>query len=122
MQFVFQTVPCVHMEWGASKHIAKICSDKFNEKNILIVTDAEIRKAGILQSAIQSLEDNKFNVHIFDGVSADPSETVLLECVDFAKKAEIDCVLGVGVDHHWMLPNSLPFSLKAIKNFQVSMA
>lgn len=96
MQFVFQTVPCVHMEWGASKHIAKICSDKFNEKNILIVTDAGIRKAGILQSAIQSLEDNKFNVHIFDGVSADPSETVLLECVDFAKKAEIDCVLGVG--------------------------
>ncbi|MFT8484381.1 MAG: iron-containing alcohol dehydrogenase [Gluconobacter cerinus] len=96
MQFVFQTVPCVHMEWGASKHIAKICSDIFNEKNILIVTDAEIRKAGILQSAIQSLEDNKFNVHIFDGVSADPSETVLLECVDFAKKAEIDCVLGVG--------------------------
>ncbi len=94
--FSFDTVGSMLVEWGAAKRLGEILGERFSERKILIVTDKGLHKAGVLNEALASLEKAGFGISIFDAVVADPPESVLFECVDQAKTAGCDIVLGLG--------------------------
>ncbi|WP_458732869.1 iron-containing alcohol dehydrogenase [Sphingobium xenophagum] len=94
--YAFHAVPAVHVEWGVHRRLGEACAEWFAERRILIVTDNALHETGILDPAKLSLSKAGFAVTIFDGVVADPPETVLAEAVALAREEHVDIVLGLG--------------------------
>lgn len=94
--FSFDTPGSMLVEWGGAKRLGALLSDWFAERNLLIVTDKFLHENGLLDPAITSLKDHGFAVSVFDDVVADPPEAVLLACVENAKRAGADLVMGLG--------------------------
>ncbi|MCJ8140863.1 iron-containing alcohol dehydrogenase [Falsirhodobacter halotolerans] len=94
--FGFDTVASLTVEWGAARRLGEVLSDGFAERRLLIVTDKGLHQAGVLDPAKASLKAAGFAVTVFDDVVADPPEQVLLACVDKARGAGVDLVLGLG--------------------------
>ncbi len=94
--FSFDTVGSMLVEWSAAKRLGEILGERFSERRILIVTDKGLHKAGVLNHALASLEKAGFGISVFDDVVADPPESVLFACVEQAKAAGCDIVLGLG--------------------------
>lgn len=94
--FVFETVPSIYQAWGAAAHLGELLAGWFKQRNILLVTDKDLHQAGVLESAKQSLNAMGFQVSVFDDVVADPPESVVLQCAEFAKTAQVDLVIGIG--------------------------
>jgi alcohol dehydrogenase class IV len=94
--FSFDTVPSMLTEWGAAKRLGEILGQWTTRRNLLIVTDGGLHKAGVLEDAKASLRAAGFNVTVFDDVVADPPAALVSRCVDDAKAAGVDVVVGFG--------------------------
>lgn len=94
--FTFDTVASIVTEWGAARRLGEILGSWTESRNLLIVTDKFLHTAGLLDAAKASLQDAGFSVSVFDDVVADPPEAVLYQCVDQAKAAGADIVVGLG--------------------------
>ena len=46
--FEYRTVPLIRVEWGGSARLAEILAETFAQRNILIVTDPGLVKAGLI--------------------------------------------------------------------------
>jgi len=62
----------------------------------LIVTDAGIAEAGLVDHVKQSLEKKGIESGIFDGCKPDALISVIKECAQFAAKGGYDLLIGVG--------------------------
>ncbi|WP_222103015.1 iron-containing alcohol dehydrogenase [Sphingopyxis sp. P1IMeth2] len=89
-------MPNLHVEWGVHRRLGQFFSERFAERRILIVTDRHLHAAGVIDPALQSLEGAGFAITIFDGVVADPPESVLASAVQLTREAGTDIVLGLG--------------------------
>lgn len=96
LSFNFDAVPSIAVEWGGARRLGDFLSLSYQERNVLIVTDSGLHKAGVLDPATVSLEAKGFRVVVFDKIVADPPENVVLECVEKAKAADVDIVVGFG--------------------------
>ncbi len=94
--FGFSTVPSIQVEWSGAARLGKLLADRFAQRSALVVTDAGLVRAGLLVPARDSLEAHGFSVAVFDGVVADPPESILTSCVAQARDADIDIVIGLG--------------------------
>ncbi|HEY0275570.1 MAG TPA: iron-containing alcohol dehydrogenase [Paenirhodobacter sp.] len=94
--FSFDTPGSMLVEWGGAKRLGELLAGWFGERNLLIVTDKFLHQAGVLDPAKDSLAKAGFTVTVFDDVVADPPESVLMACVDKAKDAGVDIVMGLG--------------------------
>lgn len=94
--FSFDTPGSMLVEWGGAKRLGGLLSDWFPERNLLIVTDKFLHENGLLDPAKASLAAQGFSVTVFDDVVADPPEAVLMSCVEQAKTAGADIVMGLG--------------------------
>lgn len=94
--FSFDTPGSMLVEWGGATRMGALLGDWFPERNLLIVTDKFLHDNGLLDPAIASLKAHGFTVSVFDDVVADPPEAVLMSCVERAKAAGADIVLGLG--------------------------
>lgn len=94
--FTFDTVASIVTEWGAARRLGEILGSWTESRNLLIVTDKFLHTAGLLDAAKASLQAAGFTLHVFDDVVADPPESVLYQCVDQARAAHVDIVLGLG--------------------------
>jgi alcohol dehydrogenase class IV len=94
--FSFDTPGSMLVEWGGAKRMGELLSAWFPERNLLIVTDKFLHENGLLDPAVASLKAHGFTVTVFDDVVADPPEAVLMSCVERAKAAGADIVMGLG--------------------------
>ncbi|MFI0396740.1 iron-containing alcohol dehydrogenase [Paracoccus jiaweipingae] len=94
--FTFETPPSMLVEWGAARRLGAVLAGAFAARDLLIVTDAGLHRAGVLDAALASLAGEGFRVSVFDGVVADPPEPVLLDCVAQGRDAGVGLVLGFG--------------------------
>ena len=94
--FEFNTVAGLWVEWGGAARLGELLAGWFAERRLLVVTDAGLYRAGLLGPAEASLATAGFEVTVFDGVLADPAETILLDCVARARSAGCDLVIGIG--------------------------
>ncbi|MGA5722361.1 iron-containing alcohol dehydrogenase, partial [Ralstonia thomasii] len=92
----FDTVPSILQEWGAARRLGELLAAWTERRSVLVVTDGGLHKAGVLESAKASLATAGFRVTVFDEVVADPPEAVLLRCVEHARAARVDLVIGLG--------------------------
>ena len=63
---------------------------------ILVVTDAGIAKAGLVDKVEGSLAKENLEISIFDDVHPDPALQVYDDCLGFARQEECDLVVGLG--------------------------
>jgi alcohol dehydrogenase class IV len=94
--FEFRTVPSIQVEWSGAQRLGTLLAPRFAARRALIVTDGGLVRAGLLGPVEASLKAEGFSVKVFDAVVADPPEAVLLSCVEQAKGAGIDIVIGLG--------------------------
>ncbi len=92
--FAFQTVPSIQIEWSGAARLGELLVDRFEARQMLLVTDAGLVQAGIVEPVVANLRQCGFTVKIFDRVVADPPEEVLLACLDEGQGC--DLVLGLG--------------------------
>lgn len=96
LTFDFQTVPAIQMEWSGAAHLGERLAARFQARRLLLVTDAGLVKAGLLEPILANLQASGFTVTIFDAVVADPPESILHGCVQSARQQDTDIVLGLG--------------------------
>ncbi len=65
-------------------------------RKVLFVYDQGIKKAGIVDKVINSVKEAGIAVALFDGVKADPPDTVLDEGAEIGRKENVDGVVGIG--------------------------
>lgn len=94
--FEFRTVPAMEVAWGGAQRLGEIVKARFTAQNVLLVTDAGLVKAGLIAPIAENLKASGFGVTIFDKVVADPPEHVVHGCVDEARQAGVDIVIGLG--------------------------
>jgi len=69
---------------------------ELNAKNVLLVTDAGIVEAGHAARAVYFLEAAGLHVTVFDKVRENPTTEDVDHCVEVARSAHIDFLIGLG--------------------------
>ena len=92
--FTFDTVAAITVERGAARRLGEMLAPVLPSRDLLVVTDAGLHRAGVLDAAKAALTSAGFTLTIFDEVMPDPSEAVLLACVAQGRGA--GAVLGLG--------------------------
>lgn len=92
--FTFQTVSDIRCATNGSQQIGAILQQKFAPARVLVVTDSILIKLGKLESILASLDEVGIAYRIFDGVIADPPESVILQATEHALQADV--IIGVG--------------------------
>jgi alcohol dehydrogenase class IV len=93
--FSFETTPSIRCGSGISRDIATLVAPVLGQR-VLIVTDAGIRKVGLLAPIEGNLRAAGFEVTVYDDVAADPPEANILGAVELAKEMRVTGVLGIG--------------------------
>ena len=93
--FVFNTTPSIVFEPGAARRLGAIAGRKLGPR-VLLVTDPGLRKLGLGDAAVASLEGEGIAVTIFDAVEADPSRATLEKAVEAGRAAQATGVVGFG--------------------------
>ena len=94
--FEYRTVPLIRVEWGGSARLAEILAETFAQRNILIVTDPGLVKAGLIEPIVANLRANGYSVALFNDVVADPPEDVVLAAVEYGRQLNRGVVVGLG--------------------------
>ncbi len=94
MGFTFKTTPQIRFERNGAANIGALVKSRMSRP--LFVTDKDILKFGLAETAFNSLKEAGVEFEVFDGVVADPPEAVIKEAVEFAKTHNTDGVIGLG--------------------------
>lgn len=97
--FLFQSVRRIEVGVGCAARLAELAAEyrpaEAGRRPVaLLVTDAFLRRSGLLAPALGELEAAGWELRIFDGVTPDPSEAVVLAAAELARGA--DLVIGFG--------------------------
>ena len=93
--FTFNTTRSILTEAGASRRIGEIVRPVLGER-VLLVTDKGLRRLGLIEPILESLDKNGVEVAVFDDVHADPPESNILELVGAIRSHGATGVLAVG--------------------------
>ena len=93
--FAFNTTKSLVFRPGASGKLADIAGPLLGA-NVLFVTDPGLRKLGLCDDAVASLETAGITVTVFDQVEADPSRATLEAAFAAGDAADVTGVVGFG--------------------------
>lgn len=93
--FAFNTTPSVVFEPGAARRLGAIAGARLGAR-ALFITDPGLRRLGLCDTALASLEASGIAVAMFDEVEADPSRTTLMKAVEAGRAAGVTGVIGFG--------------------------
>jgi alcohol dehydrogenase class IV len=91
----FATTPRILLRAGALDELAAVFVER-GVRSVLIVTDAGLVRAGIVDPVLARLRDAGLSATVFDRVEADPPEHLVLEAVELGREVGADGVLGLG--------------------------
>jgi alcohol dehydrogenase class IV len=93
--FTFNTTASVVFEAGAARRLGAIAGPRLG-RAVLFVTDPGLRRLGLCDPAIASLEAAGIAVTVFSEVEADPSRATLMKAVEVGRAAGTTGVVGFG--------------------------
>lgn len=93
--FVFSTTAQIIFRAGAAAKIGDLIERKLGDR-IMVITDPGLRKLGLCEPALKSLEASGIQVTVYDGVEADPSLATVMSATDVAKAAGVTGIIGFG--------------------------
>lgn len=79
----------------AAKKLPEILKE-YKAKNVMVVYDAGVKMAGIATKVLGEIEKADVKVTVFDGVIPNPTNEVVEEAAEIAKKEKIDVFVAVG--------------------------
>lgn len=91
----FQTTPTLIIEPGAAARLGTQALE-MGCRSVLLVTDAGVLAAGLLDGVLTGLAEAGVAVSVFSQVQADPPEAVIMAAVSAAQACAADCVVGLG--------------------------
>ena len=94
--FVFRSVPEIVVGVGAALQLPQLLQQRWNPQRVLLVTDAALRRTGLLDAPLRSMADAGIAVAVFDGVQADPPEAVVRLALAAVREADAQLVLSIG--------------------------
>lgn len=94
--FEFRTVASIEMAWEGASRLGERLVALFGHRRVLMITDAGLVKTGLVGPVEESLKRAGLDVVLFDSVTADPPEEVVLACVKQGREAGAGIVLGLG--------------------------
>jgi alcohol dehydrogenase class IV len=92
MAFI-QYITQIHLDFGVISKLREEC-ERVGIRKPLIVTDAGVRAAGVLDRALAALGDHHYAV--FDQTPSNPTEAAVRAAVALLKKEGCDGLIGVG--------------------------
>lgn len=95
MNINFITPHRVLMQQGASEQLPQLAAE-LGARSVLVVTDTGIEQLGLLDDINARFSASKVAFHIFNQVSADPSDTVVQQAVLAAQACHADAIIGFG--------------------------
>lgn len=93
--FFFNTTPSLLFEPGAARRLGAITGPRLG-RAVLFVTDPGLRRLGLCDAALASLEAEGIAATVFDAVEADPSRATLMKAVEAGRQARATGVVGFG--------------------------
>jgi len=93
--FVFNTAPRIVSGAGSSLQLAQQCKDLV-VKRPLLVTDPGLVAIGLVEPTLAALKASGLAPVLFDGVTEDPPEAVVLAAAQLARDEHVDGVIAVG--------------------------
>ena len=66
------------------------------DKHCLIITDSGVEKAGLVEKVSKPLRKEGFHVEIYSKALPEPTVESVQEAADYARKAKVDFVVGLG--------------------------
>ena len=93
--FTFSTTKTIINEPGSARQLGALCQQQGSQA-VMLVTDAGIIKAGLLEQVLPSFDAVGVKVQVFDEVEPDPSDSTVLKAVAAAKALGADLVVGFG--------------------------
>ena len=94
--FSFDSVSSILVDDGAASNLGSTLAERFGGTKTMLITDKGIMSLGLAADVIKSLHDNGFNPLVFDDVSADPAESIILEAAEIAIREKVGLVVGFG--------------------------
>lgn len=82
-------------EFNSASKLGNILK-KENKHSVLIVTDKGILQAGLLSSALHSLEESNIRYELFDGVEPNPKSSTIRKATKLLTDNSFDAVIGFG--------------------------
>lgn len=79
----------------AAKKLPEILKE-YKAKNVMVVYDAGVKMAGIATKVLEEIENADAKITVFDGVIPNPTNEVVEEAAEIAKKENIDVFVAVG--------------------------
>jgi alcohol dehydrogenase class IV len=93
--FRFNTTSSIIFEAGAAGRIGELAGKRLGSR-VLFVTDPGLRKLGLCDATLNSLQEAGMTATIFDTVEADPSLATLLKAVEAGRASSVTGVVGFG--------------------------
>jgi alcohol dehydrogenase class IV len=93
--FIFNTTSSIVFEAGAAARLGDIAGTRLG-RSVLFVTDPGLRKLGLVEPAVASLQAAGISVAVFDAVEADPSRATLMQAVEAGRAAGVTGIVGFG--------------------------
>ena len=93
--FEFATTHRLLVETGAAGRLPEVCRE-LGASRVLLVTDPGIRSTPLLGPVEQSFQSAGMALSVYDQVSADPADTIVLAAAEQARQSEADLVIGFG--------------------------
>lgn len=81
--------------FGVRGEVGEYCKEQEYDR-VLLITDANIRKIGLADKLLESLEKAGIAVEIFDGVLPNPTFSVVQAGKDAALKHDCNCIIALG--------------------------
>lgn len=95
MNFSFNTTPAIRCGSGLSGQIANLAGSFLGDR-VLVVTDRDIIKLGLADSALESLKASGREIAVFDDTKPDPSIGLLNEAITKAGEFGATSIVGFG--------------------------
>ncbi len=93
--FVFSTTGQIFFRPGASTEIGSLLGGRVGGQ-VLVITDPGLRKLGLCEPALNSLQSAGIAVTVFDRVEPDPSLSTAMSAVELGREKAITGVIGFG--------------------------
>src|SRR5688500_1862906 len=95
LSFTFNTTPSIIFAAGALAGLGEAAALRLGPR-VLVVTDAGLVRAGLVEAALQSLTRSGISFDVYEGVVADPPEAVVLEASSSARAFDATGIIGLG--------------------------
>lgn len=95
MEFTFGLPSQTVFGAGSSKKLAELVSS-YGGKTVFCVYDKGVKQAGVVGELVKIMVDAGLKVVEYDGVEANPTDMIVEDAADQARKAGVDVIVAIG--------------------------